>query len=143
MSVSMIESLLTAPYVARFGVRLENMGDELTGILPYDESLVGNPLIPALHGGAVGAFLEIVASASLIANQPLMRLPKPIDVTMDYLRPARAVDVYARAQVARSGRRVANVRVEAWQGRRGAPVATLHGHFLITPETSSTETRRN
>jgi uncharacterized protein (TIGR00369 family) len=139
MSVSLIESLLTAPYVARFGVRLENMGDELTGILPYDESLVGNPLIPALHGGAVGAFLEIVASASLIANQPLMRLPKPIDVTMDYLRPARAADVYARALVARSGRRVANVRVEAWQGRRGSPVATLHGHFLITPETSGNE----
>ena len=69
MSKALIETLLAAPYVARFGVRLEQKGDELTGILPYSEILVGNPLIPALHGGAIGAFLEIVASASLLAGQ--------------------------------------------------------------------------
>lgn len=140
MSAALIDTLLHAPYVARFGVRFEQRGDELTGVLPYRDDLVGNPLIPALHGGAVGAFLEIVASASLLSTQPLSRLPKPIDVAIDYLRPARAADVHARAIVARSGRRVANVRVEAWQGRRAAPVATMHGHFLITPETSR-ETR--
>ncbi|BDW98753.1 PaaI family thioesterase [Maricaulis maris] len=134
MSQALIETLMSAPYVARFGVQLQRKGNELTGVLPFDEHLVGNPLIPALHGGAVGAFLEIVASASLLASQPLERLPKPIDVAIDYLRPARAQDVYARAVVARSGRRVANVRVEAWQNRIDAPVATLHGHFLITPE---------
>ena len=133
MSQALIATLMAAPYVARFGVRLERKGNELTGVLPFADHLVGNPLIPALHGGAVGAFLEIVASASLLAGQPLERLPKPIDVAIDYLRPARAQDVYARAVVARSGRRVANVRVEAWQGRIDAPVATLHGHFLITP----------
>ncbi|WP_339741303.1 PaaI family thioesterase [uncultured Maricaulis sp.] len=136
MSKALIETLLAAPYVARFGVRLEQKGDELTGILPYSEILVGNPLIPALHGGAIGAFLEIVASASLLAGQSLERLPRPIDVAIDYLRPGRAADVYARAIVNRSGRRVANVRAEAWQGRSGAPVATLHGHFLITPSRS-------
>jgi len=137
MSQALIETLLKAPYVAKFGFRLELMGDELTGILPYQEDLVGNPLIPALHGGAVSAFLEIIASASLISNQSLVRLPKPINITVDYLRPARANDVYARAIVARSGRRVANVRAEAWQGRQSAPVATLHGHFMITPESET------
>ncbi len=136
MSRALIETLMSAPYVARFGVRLDQRGNELTGILPFEDHLVGNPLIPALHGGAVGAFLEIVASASLLASQPLDRLPKPIDVAIDYLRPARAQDVYARAVLARSGRRVANVRVEAWQNRIDAPVATLHGHFLITPARS-------
>ena len=134
MSQALIDTLLATPYVSKFGVRLDQKGSELTGILPFADHLVGNPLIPALHGGAVGAFLEIVASAALLSSQPLTRLPKPIDVAIDYLRPARAHDVYARAIVARSGRRVANVRVEAWQGRRDAPVATLHGHFLITPE---------
>jgi len=138
MSRALIETLMSAPYVARFGVRLDQRGNELTGVLPFEDHLVGNPLIPALHGGAVGAFLEIVASASLLASQPLDRLPKPIDVAIDYLRPARAQDVYARAILARSGRRVANVRVEAWQNRIDAPVATLHGHFLITPARSET-----
>jgi len=139
MSQALIDTLMAAPYVARFGVRLERKGNELTGVLPFADHLVGNPLIPALHGGAVGAFLEIVASASLLASQPLQRLPKPIDVAIDYLRPARAQDVYARAVVARSGRRVANVRVEAWQKRIDAPVATLHGHFLITPDHDSAD----
>jgi uncharacterized protein (TIGR00369 family) len=139
MSRALLETLLATPYVARFGVQLEMKGTELTGILPFREDLVGNPLIPALHGGAVGAFLEIVASGSLLISQPMARLPKPIDVAIDYLRPARAQDVYARAIVARSGRRVANVRVEAWQGRTEAPVATLHGHFLITPESANAE----
>jgi uncharacterized protein (TIGR00369 family) len=138
MSETLLQTLLNTPYVSKFGVSFDYRGDELTGLLPYNENLVGNPLIPALHGGAVGAFLEITASASLIVSQPLDRLPKVIDVAIVYLRPARAADVYARAQVARSGRRVANVRVEAWQGRRGAPVATLHGHFMITPASEKT-----
>lgn len=129
----LLQTLLDAPYVSRFGIEMNLSGDELTGVLPFRDDIVGNPLIPALHGGAVGAFLEVVAAASLITSQELSRLPKPINVAIDYLRPARAHDVFARAQVARSGRRVANVRVEAWQGRRGKPVATLHGHFLIAP----------
>jgi uncharacterized protein (TIGR00369 family) len=136
MSQALIDTLLAAPYVAKFGVHFDQRGDELTGVLPFGDDLIGNPLIPALHGGAVGAFMEIVASASLLTSQPLSCLPKPIDIAIDYLRPARASDVFARAIVARSGRRVANVRVEAWQRRRNAPVATLHGHFLITPDST-------
>ncbi|MFP4518744.1 MAG: PaaI family thioesterase [Oceanicaulis sp.] len=125
--------LLSSPYVKRLGVAFDEHGDELTGILPYRETLVGNPLIPALHGGAIGAFMEITASAGLLAASELAALPKPIDVAVDYLRPARPSDVYARASITRQGSRVANVRVEAWQERRSAPVATLHGHFLTKP----------
>jgi uncharacterized protein (TIGR00369 family) len=139
MRSDLLSTLMSAPYVSKFDVQFERMGDELTGILPFDDSIVGNPLIPALHGGAVGAFLEIISTASLITGQRLVRLPKPINITVDYMRPAKAADVYARAIVARSGRRVANVRAEAWQGRRQAPVATLHGHFLITPEGETEE----
>lgn len=125
--------LLSAPYVRKLGVRFDDHGDELTATLPYDEALIGNPLIPALHGGAIGAFMEITASAGLLAATTLLALPKPIDVSVDYLRPGKPMDVYARASVTRQGSRVANVRVEAWQERRAAPVAALHGHFLIKP----------
>ena len=126
--------LLSSPYVARMGVRFDDHGDELTAILPYVKTLVGNPLIPALHGGAIGAFMEITASAGLLAASRLAALPKPIDVSVDYLRPGRPSDVYARAAITRQGSRVANVRVEAWQDRRAAPIAALHGHFLIKPD---------
>jgi len=125
--------LLSSPYVQRLGVRFDGHGDELTGVLPFHETLIGNPLIPALHGGAVGAFLEITASAGLLAASELTALPKPIDVAIDYLRPGKPQDVFARAAITRQGSRVANVRVEAWQERRAAPIATLHGHFLVKP----------
>ncbi|MEO1038691.1 MAG: PaaI family thioesterase [Pseudomonadota bacterium] len=129
--------LLSSPYVKRLGVRFDDHGDELTGILPYDDTLVGNPLIPALHGGAIGAFMEITASAALMAASRLAALPKPIDVAVDYLRPGRPSDVFARAMITRQGSRVANVRVDAWQERRQALIATLHGHFLIKPDDAS------
>lgn len=129
-----LNPLLSSPYVKKMGVEFDHHGDELTGRLPYQDDLIGNPLIPALHGGALGAFMEMTASAALLAASDLAALPKPIDVAVDYLRPGRPQDVFARATIARQGSRVANVRVEAWQGRRGSPVATLHGHFLIKPQ---------
>ena len=128
-----LQKLQSSPYVSRMGVRFDDHGDELTAILPYDEWLIGNPLIPALHGGAIGSFMEITASAGLLAFTDLATLPKPIDVAVDYLRPGKPQDVYARASITRQGSRVANVRVDAWQERRAAPIANLHGHFLIKP----------
>src|SRR5690606_4569099 len=53
------------PYAQFLGVRFDRRGDELTAILPYDEKLIGNPYRPALHGGAIGAFLEISAIVEL------------------------------------------------------------------------------
>jgi len=132
--VSDLDGMLASPFVRRFGLRFEEHGDELTAVLPYADALVGNPLIPALHGGAIGAFMEMTAAAALMAAHPLHAMPKPIDVAIDYLRPGRPRDVFARAAITRQGGRVANVRVEAWQDRRAALIATLHGHFLIKPK---------
>ena len=66
----------------------------------------------------------------------MLRQPKPIDVTIEYLRSARPLTTYARAHVRKLGRRIANVHVEAWQEQRANPVATLRGHFLVTPKDS-------
>jgi acyl-coenzyme A thioesterase PaaI-like protein len=45
------------PYLAWLGIRFDRRGDELTAILPYDRKLIGNPLLPAIHGGVTAAFL--------------------------------------------------------------------------------------
>jgi uncharacterized protein (TIGR00369 family) len=120
-----------APYARFLGLRAEIAGDEMTAILPFSEHLVGNTLIPALHGGVVGAFLEMTAIAQLLVSEPQRRRAKTIDVTIEYLRPARALTTYARADLRKVGRRIANVHVEAWQEQRAAPVAMLRGHFLL------------
>ncbi|MEL7128309.1 MAG: PaaI family thioesterase, partial [Pseudomonadota bacterium] len=57
--------------------------------------------------------------------------PKPIDLTIDYLRSGKAEDLFARANVTKLGRRIANVRCDAWQATRSKPVASLHAHFLV------------
>jgi acyl-coenzyme A thioesterase PaaI-like protein len=61
-------------------------------------------------------------------------LPKTITFTVDYLRSGAPIDTHARGIVTRHGRRVANVRVEAWQDDRTRPIASAHAHFLVMRE---------
>ena len=110
----------------------------MTVILPFSEHLIGNVQLPAIHGGVLGALLEITALAQLSLTQGLARQPRPIDVTVEYLRSGRPLDTYARASIKRLGRRVANVQVEAWQEERARPIASLHGHFHVTPSDGPT-----
>jgi uncharacterized protein (TIGR00369 family) len=126
--------LQRVPYVRFLGMRVELAGDEMTAILPFSQHLVGNPMLPALHGGVIGSFLEMTALAQLSLSQPAGRVPKTIDVTIEYLRSARARDTFARATLRKVGRRVANVQVEAWQESRAQPVAGMTGHFLLRGE---------
>jgi uncharacterized protein (TIGR00369 family) len=126
--------LQKVPYVRFLGMRVELAGDEMTAVLPFTEHLIGNPMIPALHGGVIGAFLEMTALAQLSLTQPARRVPKTIDITIEYLKPARAQDTFARAILRKVGRRVANVQVEAWQESRSQPVAGMTGHFLLRSE---------
>lgn len=134
------------PYIGFLGVEFDRRGDELTAILPFRENLIGNPSLPALHGGATAAFLEISAMIELawstlwegveaegaLPDGPL-RLPKTIDFTVDYLRAGLPRDAYARARVNRFGRRYASVHVEAWQDNRSRLFAQATGHFLMPP----------
>jgi acyl-coenzyme A thioesterase PaaI-like protein len=122
------------PYARFLGVTAELHGDEMTAILPYSEHLIGDPRLPALHGGVLGAFMEMTALAQLSISQGLTRQPRPIDITVQYLRSGKPMPTYARAELKRAGRRIANVYVEAWQTTRASPIASLYGHFLITPK---------
>jgi uncharacterized protein (TIGR00369 family) len=130
------EYLQRFPYARFLGVRAALHGDELTLILPYSEHLIGNPLLPALHGGVVGAFMELAALIQLgIANDG-RRGAKTIDIHIDYLRSGRPMDTFARARVNKIGRRIAHVAVEAWQDERANPIAALRGHFLMAEDES-------
>ena len=134
------------PYIGFLGIQFDRRGDELTAVLPYRDSLIGNPMLPALHGGATAGFLEIAAMIELswsslwdgveaqgaLPEGPL-RLPKTIDFTIDYLRPGLPRDAYARARVNRFGRRYASVHVEAWQDNRARLFGQATGHFLMPP----------
>ena len=79
----------------------------------------------------IGAFLEHVALMQLMWDLAPGQLPKTVNMSVDYLRSGRLEQMHARGLVTRRGRRVANVRVEAWQSSPELPIAVAHGHFLI------------
>lgn len=119
------------PYARFLGLAGAMIGDELVTTLRYADHLIGNPLLPALHGGTLGALLESAAIFELLWRAETIVLPKTITLTVDYLRPGAPVDTHARGIVTRQGRRVTNVRMEAWQTDRATPVATAHAIFLV------------
>ncbi|MCR9277396.1 MAG: PaaI family thioesterase [Pseudomonadaceae bacterium] len=121
------------PYARFLGLRVESKGDELTTVLPFRDELIGNVNLPAIHGGVIGSMLELTAVMQLLRDSELSRLPKTVDLAIDYLRSGLAEDLFGRAHVTRQGRRVANVRVELWQHSRSKPIASARGHFLLSP----------
>jgi acyl-coenzyme A thioesterase PaaI-like protein len=100
------------PYIEFLGVSFDRHGDQLTATMAFHDDLIGNPALPALHGGATAAFLEVTAIIGLawtslwgeIEGESLdieavqtgvLALPKTIDFTVDYLRPGLPRDAYA------------------------------------------------
>lgn len=129
-----INALMQAiPYARFLGITVDQRGNEITTVMHFSEKLIGNPVLPALHGGTIGAFLETTAIAQLAFEIAGDSLPKPIGLTIDYLRSGRPVDTYGRAVITKQGRRVATVHAEAWQDDRSRPIAAAHGHFLLKP----------
>ncbi|MNN76650.1 hypothetical protein D3C81_1930500 [compost metagenome] len=119
------------PYARFLGLRTQLNGDDLTVVMPFADHLIGNPMLPALHGGSTAALLEMTAVAQVSLSYPRLHLPRPINVTVAYLRSGRPTDVFAQARINKAGRRVAHVVAEAWQENRHQPIAALTAHFLL------------
>jgi len=119
------------PYARFLGISVRENTGRLLAELAYQPGNVGNPTVPALHGGVVGAFLETTAVLELLYTRESAELPKVINITVYYLRPAAPVTTFAEGVITRQGRRIANVAVEAWQERRDRLVATANCHFLL------------
>lgn len=119
------------PYLRFLNVRLETKGGALVGCMGFAPHLVGNPTLPALHGGTLGALLEAAAQFEVLYRADSVVLPKTITVTVDFLRSGKPQDTYVRARVVKQGRRVTTVRSEAWQEDEAKPIAAANVHLLV------------
>ncbi len=119
------------PFARFLNLRIDVKGDTFTCILPFDQKLIGNPVLPALHGGATGGFLECAGIFYLLLQTETRSLPKTIDVNIDYLRTGEPQDTYANVVMVKQGRRVANLRIEAWQASPDKPIALGHCNFVL------------
>jgi acyl-coenzyme A thioesterase PaaI-like protein len=119
------------PYATLIGVECSRVGDELLFRLPANRDNIGNPLLPAIHGGVIAGFMELSAALHLLITTGSPGVPKIIDFSLDYLRAGHFRDTWARCQVCRQGRRVANVAITAWQSTEAEPIATARAHFKV------------
>jgi uncharacterized protein (TIGR00369 family) len=121
------------PYVEYLGIRVAPEGEAPLFRLPYQDKLIGNPQLPALHGGVIAGFAETAATLHLIRSLRGTKFPKGIDFSIDYLRAGRPEESFAACEVVRVGSRVALVQVRCWQRGPDHPIAVARGHFLLTP----------
>ncbi|AWY40587.1 PaaI family thioesterase [Pseudomonas putida] len=119
------------PYATLIGVECSRVGDELLFRLPANKDNIGNPLLPAIHGGVIAGFMELAAALHLLISTGSPGVPKIIDFSLDYLRAGQFRDTWARCQVCRQGRRVGNVAITAWQTTEAEPIATARAHFKL------------
>jgi len=125
------------PYARFLGIQVIAQGDELTFVLPKHDNVVGNPTLPALHGGAVAGFMEQAAIIFILLQMGEPKVPKTIDFTIDYLRAGLFRNTYAECSVTRLGRRIANVHINAWQKNRQEPITIARAHFLLSDDGST------
>jgi acyl-coenzyme A thioesterase PaaI-like protein len=127
------------PYAQLIGMELFDMST-IAGklqpifLMPKNDHNIGNPTLPAIHGGVVGGFMETSAALHLLMTMETQAVPKIIDFSLDYLRAGRHTDTYTSCQVWRQGKRVANVAINAWQTDPDQPIATARAHFLLVQD---------
>ncbi len=119
------------PLMAAMGIGVSVKDGTLLATMAFSEPLIGNFAIRALHGGTLGALLESAAAFELMWTHSVERIPRVVGITVEYLRSGKAVETFARAEVVRAGRRVANVHAWAWQDDIARPIAAAHARFLV------------
>ena len=98
--------------------------------MPFEERHIGNPVLETYHGGIIASFMEAIASIHVLddINAPPV---KPINLTVDYLRPGFSGILNTRATISRKGRRMASIETVAWLEDETKPVAKGLFHFLL------------
>ena len=121
-----------SPFARCLGIRI---GEDGTLVMPFSPKIIGNPILPAIHGGVTGAFLETTAIVGVMRELGVSP-PKPIGLTINYLRSGRALDSYANVSIVKQGRRVVAFEAQAWQDDPAKPIASAFGHFMLrqTPD---------
>ncbi|HEY0147959.1 MAG TPA: PaaI family thioesterase [Allosphingosinicella sp.] len=122
---------LLPPYAELLGLSTRREGGELLWVMPFREEVVGRPGF--LHGGAIAGLLEFAAFGALYEALGTSEgvTPKPINVSVDFMRGGTGTETYASAVVTRLGRRVANVEAHAWQEDRTKPIAAARMNLLL------------
>ncbi len=130
-------TLQAMPYARHLGIcLLAEPTDVSVFHLPFDARIIGNPMLPAIHGGVVATFMQAAALASTYALMREDVPPKLVDFSIDYLSSAGPTELFAQCEMHRVGKRIASVGVRCWQKSSDAPVALARAHLFVAPSAS-------
>jgi len=100
--------------------------------MAFREALIGNPILPALHGGAISSLLDTVGGACVWSRLDIEDQVATLDLRIDYLRPGQPEKLLARGELIRLGNRVGISDLKAYHpGREQSPVALARGVYNI------------
>jgi len=102
--------------------------------LPFRPEFVGDPFRKALHGGVISTVVDATAGAAALSTLPYGSRCSTVDMRVDYLLPAQALELIAEATVLRTGNSVAVINVEVFQGENQR-IATGRAVYSLKPAT--------
>lgn len=94
--------LYDLPFHRAHGVEIvEATADRGRTRLPFDESLIGNPEVPAVHGGVISALADLTGAVPLVAAAEAYT--PTVDLRVDYLNHAGHAPLVGDSTVSRRG----------------------------------------
>lgn len=125
-----IESI---PHSRKMGMQVVEIGDGKAVVeMPYDPTLIGDPITKVLHGGAVSALMDTASGAAVASHHAAGVGTATLGLRIDYMRPATPGQVITvTAECYHVTRTVAFVRATACDADMGRPVATSTGTFTV------------
>ncbi len=97
--------------------------------MPFQESLIGNPINGVMHGGAITTLLDTCCGAAALSVLTDLSFAPTLDLRVDYLsRGDNQSEIWAQAEIYRLTDSIIFARGIAYQHRE-KPVAQVHANF--------------
>jgi uncharacterized protein (TIGR00369 family) len=122
------------PFNKWLGMKVEHIEHgHITLSIPFRPELVGDPTMPALHGGVIGAVADAAGGFAIwtTLKSPTTRL-STVDLRIDYLRPGREDTLFAAASIIRVGARLGWADIRLFHpGNEADLVASARGVYAV------------
>lgn len=122
MNTPTIEEFIESgfPFHRHLGVKVDKIDEESVRLfIPFKEQLIGHAKYAMIHGGVISTLADICGGFAVWTRCDKNDFVASITLSVDYLRPAMARDLYAEARVRLLGNKVGNAHVVIWSA--GSP----------------------
>jgi uncharacterized protein (TIGR00369 family) len=133
------------PFNRSLGLTLKSLTADHAEIqFAMKPDLIGNHLQGILHGGVISSVLDMVGGAVSMSSVIAKHTDKTIEeitqfisksctvnLNVNFIKPGRGNDFFARAAVIRSGNKICFVQMELYNGENTL-IATATGTYLVS-----------